>query len=141
MTTSSPRPANVPWLIPYLTVQDVDKAADFYVKAFKFEAKELVPGEDGTTWHAELIYQDQMIMLGKENAWGNTTKPPVSNGIESPMGLYLYTQDVDKFYQQALANEAQSVSKPEDMFWGDRMCRLKDLDGFIWSFGTHLQIK
>lgn len=131
-------PPQTTWVNPYLIVKDVDKAAAFYQKAFKIMTTKCIPGEDGTTWHAETHYKDQLIMLGKEGAWGSLVKAPVTVGVASPMNLYLYCEDVDQFYQNAVAQGAKELSAPEDTFWGDRMCRLEDADGYVWSFATFL---
>jgi uncharacterized glyoxalase superfamily protein PhnB len=136
---SAVKPNNASWLSPYITVKDVDISANFYCQAFHFEIKNLVPGEDGTTsWHGELNYKDQLLMIGKQGAWDSTTKTPNSSQVESPINLYLYCEDVDKFHQHAVNAGAVSLGAPEDMFWGDRMCRLKDIDGYIWCFATHI---
>lgn len=136
MTNQATKPTNVPWLSPYITVGDVDKAASFYKKAFNFEVRDLAPGEDGTTWHAELTYQGQLVMFGKQGAFGGKLKTPKSSGADSPINLYVYTEKVDEFYKHAIANQAEGVLPPEDMFWGDRMCQLKDPDGYVWCFAT-----
>jgi len=129
-------PTGASWLSPYLMVSDVDKAAEFYKNAFTFEVKDLIPGEEEGYCHAELNYKGQLLMCGKEGAYGSLLKSPRSSGIESPMFLYLYCENVDEFYKHALAHGAESVSAPEDMFWGDRMCRLKDPDHYVWCFAT-----
>lgn len=136
--TAQPRPEGVTWVSPYITVKDADRAVNFYEKAFHFEKRDMVPGQDGTTWHAELKYKDQLLMLGKEGVWGGQTLSPQTSRVESPMNLYLYCEDVDAFHKHAIANGAESVGQPEDMFWGDRMCRLKDPDGYVWCFATFL---
>lgn len=134
MTSAKQPHAN--WVSPYITVIDADKAVEFYHKAFKFEKLHLAPGDDGTTWHAELKYKDQLIMLGKQGAYGCTTQAPAASKVESPMNLYLYCEDVDQFHDAAVKAGAKSLGAPEDMFWGDRMCRLQDPDGYIWCFAT-----
>ncbi|MBS0359157.1 MAG: VOC family protein [Proteobacteria bacterium] len=138
MTKKSPCPEGVAWVSPYLMVSDVDKAAQFYEKAFSFKTENLVPGEDGTTFHGEFKYQDQLIMLGKDGSKNCAAKSPKATGIESPMSLYLYCENVDDFYKHAVSAGAKSLLAPENMFWGDRMCRLEDPDGYSWSFATHL---
>jgi PhnB protein len=138
---SQSEPKKISWLSPYITVKDVAAAADFYHKAFKFEVMELAPGEDGTPCHGELNYKDQLIMIGKEGAWQGTTKTPLTSQVESPITLYLYCENVDDFYNFAISANAKSIAPPEDMFWGDRMCRLQDLDGYIWCFATTKQNK
>lgn len=122
---------------PYLTVSNVETAMIFYHQAFGFEKKELAPGPDGSIVHGELLYEGQTLMIGKMGTFGSTAKTPSSSQIESPITLYIYCNNVDKFYQRALAAGAVSVQAPEDMFWGDRMCSLKDPDGYIWNFATH----
>jgi len=137
----SARPEQFPWLSPYLTVKDVEKSADFYTKAFDFKVKEVSKDENGTPMHAEMLYKDQLLMFGPEGNWGNfETKTPLTSGINSPINLYIYCEDVDKFYQHAINAGAEGFSAPEDMFWGDRMCRLKCPNGYVWAFATHLGV-
>jgi len=139
-THKDPKPENVTWVSPHLTVSDVDTMAKFYEKAFKFQIKELMTGEDGSIWHGELRYKDQLIMLGKAGAYGDMskTRSPKVTGVESPMNLYLYCEDVDQFYKDAIAAGASSLTIPQDLFWGDRMCRLQDPDGYTWCFATKI---
>ncbi len=137
MSAQTCRPEGAPWISPYIIVKDVDKAVNFYENAFGFEKIQAVAGEDNTTWHAELRYNDHMIMFGKSGAYGGKTLPPLESGIESPINLYLYCEDVDDFYNKALQAGATSLSEPEDTFWNDRMCRLQDPDGYVWCFATY----
>lgn len=138
MPSTSPRPDGASWISPYIIVSDVDRAADFYKEAFGFEKNHLVAGEDNTSWHAEMQYKDHLIMFGKAGAYGGKTQSPNETGIESPINLYLYCEDVDAFYERALQAGAKSLSEPEDTFWQDRMCRLQDPDGYVWCFATYL---
>ncbi|MEM1244099.1 MAG: VOC family protein [Pseudomonadota bacterium] len=130
------KPDDIGWVSAYIMVQDVDKAVDFYQKAFGFTLREKAPGDDGSTWHASMLYQDNTIMFGKMGAWGSKTQPPVVSGVDSAMNLYVYVPDIDSFYHQALENGAKSIIAPEDAFWGDRMASLQDLDGYQWVFAT-----
>lgn len=135
MTISS-KPKNASWASPYIIVTDVEKAYDFYEKVFGFEKVFAKAEEDGTITHAEMKYKDQMIMLGKAGAYDGKTAPPRTTGVESPINLYLYTENVDDFFEKAQSKGATVLGQPEDMFWGDRMCRLQDLDGYLWCFAT-----
>src|SRR4029079_17465540 len=122
MSQITSKPNDIPWVSPYIMVKDVDKAVDFYVKAFKFAVKEVAPGEDGHGIHAELTYNNQLIMLGKQGAFDGTSLAPASSKVESPITLYAYAENVDEFYKNATANNAEGKMAPEDSFWGDRMC-------------------
>lgn len=129
------------WASPYLIVSDVAKAQAFYKKAFQLETGEPIVGDDGVPNHAELRYHDSTMMIGKEGNYGSTIKTPKSSGIESPIILYLYCDNVDEFYKHAVAAGAKSLLEPADMFWGDRMCALQDPDGYTWNFATFITAK
>jgi uncharacterized glyoxalase superfamily protein PhnB len=137
MSKRPPRPANSPWLSPYLTVRDADAAIDFYQRAFGFEKRMTVPGPGGKTGHAELTYRDALIMLGPENDKG-PCRAPVSLGVSSPVNLYVYCDDVDALFKRATAAGATATFPPQDMFWGDRICTLTDPDGHSWTFATNV---
>jgi PhnB protein len=122
------RPAHFPWVSPYIMASDLASAVAFYQKAFGFTLKEQQPE------HAELYYKDQIIMLGQEGAYGSKSKSPKSSGIESPINLYIYVENVDEFHKNAVEFGAKAMGAPENMFWGDRMCRLQCPEGYLWAF-------
>ena len=138
MSKRPPRPAGTPWLSPYLTVRDADKAIDFYQRAFGFEKRSAIPGPDGRTGHAELTFKDALVMLGPECAGEPRSKAPATTGVASPVSLYVYCEDVDTLYTRATAAGARADGPPENMFWGDRVCRLTDPDGHAWFFATNV---
>ena len=43
---TDPRPANVPWLTPYLAVRNARAAIDFFKAAFGFELRDVLNGRD-----------------------------------------------------------------------------------------------
>lgn len=138
MPTRRAKPDNMPRLSPYLTVRDVDKALDFYERAFGFARGLTVPGSDGRTAHAEASFLEAKIMLGPENVHGNPSKAPASSGVEPAVGLYIYCDDVDGLFERATAAGAKADFPPQTMFWGDRICNLRDPDGHSWTFATNL---
>ena len=138
MANRPAKPDNMPWLTPHLTVRTLEAAIDFYQRAFGFECRFSLPGPDGKLGHAELTFRDAVIMLGPECGYGGTTKAPVSGGFESPVGLFIYCDDVDAMCRRASAAGAKVLQPPTDMFWGDRMCKLTDPDGHVWSFATNV---
>jgi uncharacterized glyoxalase superfamily protein PhnB len=138
MSNRPARPAGVPWLTPYLCVKDPDASLDFYQRAFGFEKKATMPGPDGRTGHAEMTFRDALIMFGPEGAYGSPVRAPATLGIPSPVNLYVYCDDVDALYARATQAGARGDVPPNDMFWGDRMCKLTDPDGHSWSFATNV---
>ena len=132
------KPQGVPDLIPYLTVRNAEKSINFYKEAFSFEVVQLGHGKDNEITHVEMRRQDVIIMFCPEGAFGNTNKAPITQNIVMPICIYIYCQDVDTLYQQAVKVGASPKLAPSDGFWGDRFCTLLDIDGYEWSFATYL---
>lgn len=122
-----------PTLIPCFTVIDSKKSIEFYKSAFGFTCAR--PEDD----YIEMRYKDVVIMFGKEGQFeGDTSKAPKTSGVKIPLTLYIYCDDVDAFYKNALKNGAKSLAEPQDTFWGDRFCKLEDIDGYEWSFAKRI---
>lgn len=139
MPTENGRPEGDNWLIPYLTVADVDASMDFYKRAFGFEPGATVPGPDGRNIHGGMKYQGTtVLMFGPEGMGGDTMRTPANSGAAEPINLYVYCPDVDALTTRAREAGAEVLAEPEDMFWGDRMVRLRDPDGYLWSFATNI---
>lgn len=138
MSQNNGRAPGAPWISSYMTVKNPKAALEFYQKAFGFTVRESVADENGNIMHAELTYHDALIMMGPEcNYEGIEMKSPASLKITPPSGLYIYCEDVDAFYKKAIAAGAKCLKAPADMFWGDRVCKLADADGYFWNFATH----
>ncbi|KVE27954.1 glyoxalase [Burkholderia singularis] len=135
---TDPRPADVPWLTPYLTVRDARASIQFFSAAFGFKQRELVD-EDGAIMHVEMSYHGQLIvMFAPQGAFGSTARTPRSAGATAPQSFYLYVDDVDETYRRALDAGAKSLSEPQDQFWGDRFAQIEDLDGYRWSLARRI---
>lgn len=132
------KPNDLPWITPYLIIKEVARAIDFYQNAFGFEHVEepTMLDDNNQIVHAQMIYNKQAIMLGAEAAWGGTTKTPVQSKVESPITLYVYCEAVDSLFARAQEFGASVIKAPELVFWGDKMCQLKDIDGYLWNFAT-----
>ena len=61
---------------------------------------------------------------------------PVTSGAENPIVLYVPCRKVDDVTARARAAGATIASEPEDMFWGERVVRIADPDGYIWCFAA-----
>lgn len=118
-----------------LTTVDVEKAYQFYQKAFGFEGRGVMKGPDGKPMHAELKLRDSVLMLGPENQeWKSFSAKTLG---DTPVTLYVYVENVDKVVLQATNAGAKLLQPPADMFWGDRTATLVDLDGNKWMLATH----
>ena len=95
------------------------------------------PGPDGAIMHAELQVGSSVIMLHEANPqWGKQGPKDIGG---SPVGLYLYVEDVDAVFKQALTAGATEKHPVSDMFWGDRLGSLEDPFGHQWTVATHTQ--
>ena len=136
----SGRPADMPWVTPYLMVADVVRAVEFYEAAFGFERRSINPGPDGRPSHASVIWRDGQVMMGLEGAYGGTTLAPATTGQASPVSIYVYCDDVDALARRAKVGGAQVKYGPMDTFYGDRICGLGDPDGYTWCFATRPEV-
>lgn len=124
-------------ITPYLAVDDATAAIEFYKRAFGAKERVLMPTPDGKVAHAELEIGDSLVMLSDPFAEGQT-KTPRALGATT-MGIFLYTEDVEETYKQAIDAGATSTQEPEDMFWGDRFARVTDPYGHSWQIATHVE--
>ena len=124
-------------ITPYLTVNDAERAIEFYKRAFGARERVRMPGPDGKIAHAELQIGDSVIMLGGECPERGAVSPQTLEG--SPVGLALYVEDVDKVFNRAVEEGASSKEQVEDKFWGDRAGALTDPFGHKWMLLTHIE--
>ena len=120
---------------PYLAVDAASAAIAFYTRALGAAERMRMPMPDGKIAHAELEIGDSLIMLSDPMPQ-STVQPPKQLGGTSA-GVFLYVEDVDASFQQALDAGATSTMEPQDMFWGDRFGTLTDPFGHHWSLATH----
>ena len=124
-------------ITPYLAVDDASGAIEFYKRAFGATERLRMPTPDGKVAHAELEIGDSLVMLSDPFGEGDV-KTPKAIGATT-MGIFLYTEDVDATYKQALDAGATSTQEPKDMFWGDRFARVTDPYGHSWQIATHVE--
>ncbi len=120
---------------PYLIVNDAAKALDFYKRAFGATELMSMTGPGGRIMHAEIKIGDSIIMLGQENPQMGVRSPQSLGG--SPMFLYLYVEDCDKSFNQAVEAGASATAPLKDQMWGDRSGSVKDPFGHSWWIATH----
>ena len=124
-----PIPEGYHTITPLLLVKDAAKLIDFIIHAFNGKQKSRHDGPDGTVMHAEVMIGDSLIMLGEANE-----KFPSMPGT-----LYLYVNDVDSIYKQALLAGGTSLREPTTEFYGDRSSGVTDSFGNHWWIATHVE--
>ena len=115
---------------PYLVVNDARGLLEFIEKAFDGEVTSKMKGEDGRIMHATVQIGDSIIMVSD-----------VMKGMNEPMPtmLYLYVDDVDAMYRQAINARATSIREPVDEFYGDRSAGVRDEWNNQWWVATHTE--
>jgi PhnB protein len=125
-------------ITPYLVVNDAATAIDFYKCAFDAKETYRLHGPDGKSiLNAELKIGDSKVLLSDEFPHGGCRSPKSIGG--SAVTLHIYTEDVDKVFNQAVDAGATNIMPVMNMFWGDRYGQVKDPFGHIWSIATHRQ--
>lgn len=124
-------------VVPYLMYADAAAAIEFIGKAFGFEERMRMPAPDGSIMHAELGYQNNVVMLATvvpEMGYGSPKDLPARHG-----SVLCYVDDVDTHYARAKAAGATITAELEDKFYGDRMYGATDPEGHQWFFATHVK--
>lgn len=124
-----PIPEGYHTVTPYLVVPGVAKLIDFLTQVFDAREIHRTAMPDGTVMHVEMQVGDSHLMMGEARG---DMKP-------IPAMLYVYVPDADAVYERALRAGATSISKPSDMFYGDRVGAVQDASGNQWWIGTHIE--
>jgi uncharacterized glyoxalase superfamily protein PhnB len=126
---------------------DPRKAIDWLVRAFDFEVRLKVEGDEGSILHSELVYGDGVVMVAQ--AGGAKGHPEAGNRDmkhqKSPKGLggdftqsmMLYVDDAEAHCARAKEAGAKIVTpmKTSDYgaeYWSDRGYEAQDLEGHHW---------
>ncbi|HEU0062140.1 MAG TPA: glyoxalase/bleomycin resistance/extradiol dioxygenase family protein [Hyphomicrobiaceae bacterium] len=135
MTTAAPaqnpQPQVLGGIVPYLSLDGASRAAAFYTKAF--DAREVFrhPTDDqGRTMHIHLYINGGSLMLADPY-------PEHGHPHQRAQGytLHLKVDDVDRWWQRAVAAGAEVVLPLQKMFWGERYGQVRDPFGVLWSMG------
>ena len=126
-------------LIPTMQYRNATKAVDWLCAAFGFEAKNVFKDEAGVVSHAELQLGNAMIMIGSRSnsPFGRMVKTPLEIGNFNTHALYVVVEDIEVHYQTAIENGATIMLELVEQEYGGKDYTCKDLEGFLWSFGTY----
>ncbi len=119
--------------------KDAPTAIEWLCTAFGFEKHLIVPGENGTITHAQLSFDNAMIMLGSENdnEYGKLLRTPKALNGFNTQAPYIVVEDVDAHYQRAIAAGAKIVLDIKDEDYGGRGYSCQDPEGYLWNFGSY----
>jgi PhnB protein len=134
---AKPIPEGYNTLSTYLAVDDATRAIEFYKEAFGATERGVMSGPDGKVAHAEIQIGDSVIMLSDPFEQSSLRSPKKLGGACSAQ--FMYVEDVDAAFEQAVNAGATPSSPPEDMFWGDRFGRVTDPFGHEWQIATRTE--
>lgn len=123
---------------PYLIAKDAGAAIEFYKRAFGATEIERITDENGAVRHGEFKIGDSPFMITDEHPDFPAWQSPLSRG-GSPVHIYLYVEDVDASFKQAISCGATELLPVQDQFYGDRSGGLTDPFGHVWYIATHIE--
>lgn len=137
MPKVQPIPEGMHSITPHLVCAGAAAAIDFYKSAFNAVEAFRLPGPQGKLLHACIRIGGSAVMLVDEFPDWGSIGPKSLKG--SPVTIHLYVENVDAVVAQAVGAGAKTLMPIEDMFWGDRYCKLEDPFGHHWSVATHIR--
>jgi uncharacterized glyoxalase superfamily protein PhnB len=112
-----------------LIYDDASSAMEFLIEAFGAERVAVYAGDDGTIRHAELRFDNGILMLGSA-----MPDAPATAGRAS---VYVAVGDPDDHWERARAAGAELVHELHGTDYGSRDYAAKDPEGNTWYFGTY----
>ena len=104
------------------------KFINFLENAFGGEVLERHQSPEGFVYHAKVRLGDSIVEMGEaHDQW-----QPMQSAI------YLYVEDVDSAYKQALSAGGTSAKEPSNEPYGDRSAWVNDEFGNVWYISTWL---
>jgi uncharacterized glyoxalase superfamily protein PhnB len=140
-----PTPKGWPRLSASVFYDDPRAAIEWLCKAFGFEKRLVVEGDDGTIVHSELTFGEGLVMVGGTGAktnreeWSASYSSPKSIGGKITGALAFFVDDSDAHHAVAVAHGAKIVREPTtndygDDYWTDRSYGALDPEGHLWWF-------
>jgi len=142
-----PTPAGWPRLSSSLNYDDPAAAIDWLCRAFGFEVRLRVEGDNGRIEHAELTFGEALIMLGAgdpSTPFFAMRKSPKAVGGANTQSLMLFVDDVDAHCRRARAAGARIIMEPAlhdygGDYWADRSYGAVDPEGHLWWFTQRMR--
>ena len=140
-----PTPKGWPRISSCLTYRNAGEMIDWLCRAYGFEIRLKVEGDEGRIEHSELSYgSDGLIMVSSEKEGyggepGAPLRSPASVNGANTQSLMVYVDDVEAHCAQARAAGAKISNELSDHdygeeYWTDRSYGAADPEGHMWWF-------
>jgi uncharacterized glyoxalase superfamily protein PhnB len=144
-----PTPQGWPRLSISVYYDEPAKAIDWLSRAFGFEVRLKVEGENGRIEHSELVYGEAVVMVATSGPNLRRSRlprgaSPVSLGGAITQGVMIYVEDLEEHHRRAVEAGATIVDEPTlhdygPAYWADRSYGALDPDGHLWWFTQRIR--
>src|SRR5262249_6639510 len=119
-------PPGLGTVTPFLHPRGAPALIEFLKQAFDAEEGAIHRGPDGSIAHAVVRMGTSAIEMGEaHDEWG-----------PMPTMFYVYVDDVDAWYERALAAGATSLEAPALQHYGERRCAVRDAFDNQWYLAS-----
>ncbi len=125
-----------PVVFPSLTYDDAAAAIDWLGRAFGFQRRLVVPGEDGSVRHSELSLGRAVFMVSSPRPEVGRASPRQLAGLHTTISVYV--ADPDGHHARAVGAGAEIIQPLEDAHFGGRGYIARDPWGHQWYFGSYV---
>ena len=125
-------------IIPGMRYRDAPAAIDWLCDVLGFERRLVVPNEDGTIAHAQLVLGNGMIMLGsaRDGEFDDIVGPSSPDGTLT-QSAYIVVEDIRGLYERVKASGADIVMELTEQHYGGSLFAVRDPEGQLWNVGSY----
>ena len=126
-------------LIPALRYENPDTAIDWLCNVLGFEEHTVFRDENNHIVHAQLIFNNSMIMLGpmSDTEYGRLVKLPSDMEGYNTQSVYIVVESVKDHYDHAVKHGAQIELPFESQDHGGSAYTCRDPQGHLWNIGDY----
>lgn len=132
-------PGAHPSVTPGLLYHDAAQAIEWLCRAFGFERRTVIAGEDARIIHAHLVLGNGGIMLSSAEGYAHPgmCRTPRDVGGAGTVEIIVRVPDPDTHFRRAAAAGAEILIPLEDKPYGGRGYSCRDPEGHVWAFGSY----
>lgn len=127
-------------IIPALRYHDAPAAIEWLCRAFGFEKRLVVPGENNSIVHSQLSFGGGMVMVSsaeRSSEFGRLMVQPEEVGGRETQCCCITVADADAAYARATAAGARILMELRDNEYGGRGFAVRDPEDHQWWVGSY----